>query len=68
MVLSYKSCKVCSVNKNYIPNKMHTIAIDDNNYQTLRRLGSFGDSFNDILTSLITIAKRKTEDRQDDRS
>jgi predicted CopG family antitoxin len=56
------------MDKTYIPNKMHTIAIDDNNYQTLRRLGSFGDSFNDILTSLMTIAKRKTEDRQDDRS
>jgi predicted CopG family antitoxin len=54
--------------KNYIPNKIHTIAIDDNNYQTLRRLGSFGDSFNDVITSLIRIAKREVENRQDDRS
>jgi len=56
------------MNKNYIPNKMHTIAIDDNNYQALRRLGSVGDSFNDALSRLIKIAKRKAEDRQDDRS
>ena len=49
------------MNKNNISNRMHTIAIDDNNYQTLRGLGSFGDSFNDVITSLITIAKRKME-------
>jgi predicted CopG family antitoxin len=54
--------------KNCILNKMHTIAIDDNNYHTLRRLGSFGDSFNDIVTSLIKISKREVENRQDDRS
>ncbi len=54
--------------KNDIPNKMHTIAIDDNNYHALRRLGSFGDSFNDIVTSLISMAKREVENRQDDRS
>lgn len=53
--------------KNYISNKMHTIAIDDNNYQTLRRLGSVGDSFNDVVTRLIKIARGKVEDRQDDR-
>ena len=53
--------------KNNIPNKMHTIAIDDNNYQTLRRLGSVGDSFNDVVTSLIKLARRRAEDRQDDR-
>jgi len=55
------------MNKNYNPNKMHTIAIDDNNYHTLRRLGLFGDSFNDVVTSLIKIAKREVEDQQDDR-
>jgi len=54
--------------KNDISNKMHTIAIDDNNYHTLRRLGSFGDSFNDIVTGLIKIAKREVENRQNDRS
>jgi predicted CopG family antitoxin len=54
--------------KNDIPNKMHTIAIDDNNYQTLKKLGSVGDSFNDAVTALIKIARRKVEDRQDDRS
>jgi predicted CopG family antitoxin len=54
--------------KNYIPSKMHTIAIDDNNYQTLRRLGSVGDSFNDVVTRLIKIARRRVEDRQDDSS
>ena len=53
---------------NNISNRMHTIAIDDNNYQALRRLGSVGDSFNDVLAGLIKIAKRRVEDRQDDRS
>ncbi len=55
------------MNKNNISNKMHTIAIDDNNYQTLRRLGSVGDSFNDVITGLIKLARRNVEDRQDDR-
>jgi predicted CopG family antitoxin len=52
--------------KIHISNKMHTIAIDDNNYQALRRLGSVGDSFNDVVTSLIKIAISRAEDRQDD--
>jgi predicted CopG family antitoxin len=52
--------------KNYISNKMHTIAIDDNNYQTLRRWGSVGDSFNDVVTRLIKIAISRAEDRQGD--
>lgn len=47
---------------------MHTIAIDDENYQTLKALGSFGDSFNDVITSLIKVANRKVEDQQDDRN
>lgn len=54
--------------KNNISNKMHTIAIDDNNYQTLKRLGSVGDSFNDAVTRLIKIARTKVEVQQDDRS
>jgi predicted CopG family antitoxin len=53
--------------ENNISNKMHTIAIDDINYQTLRRLGSVGDSFNDVVTGLIKIAKRKVEGQQDDK-
>jgi predicted CopG family antitoxin len=53
--------------KNDISNKMHTIAIDDDNYQTLRSLGSVGDSFNDAVTELINVAKRKVEDLQDDK-
>jgi predicted CopG family antitoxin len=53
--------------KTYTLNKMHTIAIDDSNYQTLKRLGSVGDSFNDAVTRLIKIAKRRAEDRQNDR-
>lgn len=50
------------MSKNNISNKMHTIAIDDNNYQTLRRLGSVGDSFNDAVTMLIKLARRKVEE------
>jgi predicted CopG family antitoxin len=53
--------------KNDISNRIHTIAIDDNNYQNLRSLGSVGDSFNDVVRGLIKIAKRKVEDRQDDK-
>ena len=56
------------MSKNYNSNKMHTIAIDDENYQTLRQLGSVGDSFNDAVTRLIKTARKKVEDRQDDRS
>jgi predicted CopG family antitoxin len=55
------------MSKNDISNKMHTIAIDDINYQTLKRLGSVGDSFNDAVTRLIKIAKRRAEDRQHER-
>ncbi len=46
---------------------MHTIAIDDENYQTLKRLGSIGDLSNDVAARLIKIAKRKIEDQQNDR-
>ena len=56
------------MSKNDISNKMHTIAIDDSNYQTLKRLGSVGDSFNDAVTRLIKIAKRTAEDRQNERA
>jgi hypothetical protein len=54
--------------KNNISYRIHTIAIDDENYQTLKRLDSVGDSFNDVVTRLIKIAKRRVEDRQDDRN
>jgi hypothetical protein len=67
IVPTYKFCKVCGMSKNDISNKMHTIAIDDINYQTLKRLGSVGDSFNDAVTRLIKIAKRRAEDRQHER-
>jgi predicted CopG family antitoxin len=47
---------------------LNNIAIDDDNYRTLKALGTVGDSFNDVVTRLIKIARRKVEDRQDDRS
>jgi predicted CopG family antitoxin len=50
------------MNKNNIPGRMHNIAINDENYQTLKGLGTVGDSFNDVVTRLIKIAKRKVED------
>ncbi len=40
---------------------MHTIAIDDDNYQTLKELGSFGNTYNDVIRALVNIAKRKAE-------
>jgi predicted CopG family antitoxin len=55
------------MNKNNIPYRMHNIAIDDENYQTLKGLGTVGDSFNDVVTRLIKTAKGSVEDRQDDR-
>jgi hypothetical protein len=67
MLLSYKSCKVCAMDKINNSYKMHNIAIDDENYQTLKALGSVGDSFNDVVTRLIKIAKRRVEERQNDR-
>ena len=48
--------------KNYSLHKMHTIAIDDSNYQTLKELGNFGDSFNDVITGLINIAKKRAQE------
>jgi predicted CopG family antitoxin len=57
------------MDKTNISHKLHNIAIDDENYQTLKTLGTVGDSFNDVVTRLIKIARRKVvQDRQDDRS
>jgi predicted CopG family antitoxin len=47
--------------KNYSLYKTHTIAIDDSNYQTLKEFGNFGDSFNDVITELINIAKKRAQ-------
>jgi hypothetical protein len=62
IVLSYISCKFCGMDKTNISYKMHNIAIDDENYQTLKTLGSVGDSFNDVVRRLIKIARRNVED------
>ena len=59
---------MCGMDNTNSAYKMHNIAIDDENYQTLKALGTVGDSFNDALTRLIKIARRKVEDRQDDKS
>jgi predicted CopG family antitoxin len=32
---------------------LKTIAISEDNYQTLKKLGGAGDSFNDVITELI---------------
>ncbi len=48
--------------KPYDSYKIHTIAIDDNNYQFLKELGGFGDSFNDVVTELIQIARRRVQE------
>ena len=45
------------MNKNNISYRMHNIAIDEDNYQTLKALGTFGDSFNDVVRRLIKIAR-----------
>jgi predicted CopG family antitoxin len=45
------------MNKTNISYKMHNIAVDDDNYQTLKEFGKVGDSFNDVITRLIKKAK-----------
>jgi predicted CopG family antitoxin len=37
----------------YIRRKLTTISISYGNYLTLKKLGSTGDSFNDVLTELL---------------
>jgi predicted CopG family antitoxin len=51
------------MNKSHIVRKTHNIAVDDNNYQTLKNLGRVGDSFNDVVTQLIKIAMDSGETR-----
>jgi predicted CopG family antitoxin len=43
--------------KTNIAYRTYNSAIDDNNYQTLKALGTVGDSFNDVVTRLIKIAR-----------
>lgn len=39
-------------------NKLTTIAISEENYLALKRLGSAGDSFNDVVTEVLKKIKR----------
>ena len=48
--------------KTHNPYKIHTIAIDDDNYESLRKLGRFGESFNDVIRGLISIARREVQE------
>jgi predicted CopG family antitoxin len=34
--------------------KLKRIAVDEVNYQVLKNLGKAGDSFNDVITDLLT--------------
>ena len=45
------------MNKIFKSYKTHNIAVDDDNYQTLKEFGRVGDSFNDVIARLIRIAK-----------
>lgn len=56
-VLLYKPCKHCDMNKIFKSYKTHNIAVDNDNYQTLKEFGRVGDSFNDVIARLIRIAK-----------
>jgi predicted CopG family antitoxin len=40
--------------------KLHTIAIDKQNYEALRNLGYTGESFNTVINRLISSSKRKS--------
>jgi predicted CopG family antitoxin len=39
-------------------NKLTTIAVSKENYLALKRLGSAGDSFNDVVTEVIKKVKQ----------
>ena len=41
--------------------RFKSIAISDNNYETLKRLGNIADSFNDVITDLMKKAGVKEE-------
>lgn len=38
------------------------ITVDERNYLTLKRLGSAGESFNDVISRLLKSATRKQEE------
>ena len=38
-------------------NKLTTIAVSEENYLALKRLGSAGDSFNDVVTEVLKKVK-----------
>jgi predicted CopG family antitoxin len=46
----------------YKSHKLTTISVSYENYLTLKKLGSTGDSFNDVLTEVLKkITKQQTE-------
>jgi predicted CopG family antitoxin len=48
------------MDKTHISHKTHNIAVDDNNYQALKNMGRVGDSFNDVVTRLVKMARENS--------
>jgi predicted CopG family antitoxin len=44
--------------------KLRQIAVSQANYLTLKRLGSTGDSFNDVLTEVLKKVKKQQNDAE----
>ena len=42
-------------------NKLTTIAVSTENYLALKRLGSAGDSFNDVVTEVLKKVKQPSQ-------
>ncbi len=42
-----------------MPTVLKRIAVSEENYRKLKKLGYAGDSFNDVITLLIASAKKK---------
>lgn len=47
-------------NTYYTDRKMHTIAVDNDNYEALSNMGTVADSFNDVIGQLIKVVKEKS--------
>jgi predicted CopG family antitoxin len=41
------------------------ITVDERNYLTLKRLGSAGDSFNDVISKLLKSTMREPEEKEE---
>jgi hypothetical protein len=55
----YNSSHLC-----YLMNRLTTITIRQNNYERLRNLGKTGETFNDVLTTILDQVEATTKKDQ----